>query len=76
MQVVYRPPVVADNQVRSISEAAVGGTAMPPALSASHPQRLPLSYFVDDPSNTFSVDVNTGVMYLVVSRSTRNPLHT
>lgn len=39
---------------------------MPPALIASHPQQLPLSFFIDDPSDTFSVDVNTGVMFLLV----------
>lgn len=68
IQVVYRPPVTFA-QTRSVSEAATGGSDIPPALDASHPQSLPLTFSVSDPSATFDVNPSTGVLYLRVGKT-------
>ena len=67
---VPRPPIVTAQSV-SIAENATAGTAASPALLASSPGGIAMTYAIS-PATVFSVDANTGVLTINPGQS----LHT
>jgi hypothetical protein len=62
-----RPPVTFA-QARTAADTIAGGTTLPPALSASHPQGKALTFSLTDPSGTFGVFAN-GTVYLLPGKA-------
>jgi hypothetical protein len=57
-----RPPVI-NAQNRTISEGAVGGSLIFPAISASQPQSLAYNFTVS-PTSVFGIQPTTGLLFL------------
>ena len=60
---VGRPPVVS-NQILATPDNIAPNTQLSPALTASHPLGLSLSFSLVDASNTWDVVPATGIVYL------------